>query len=112
MYNSGRNAEYLAEPRKTNCKNIESFINSTCRFCLGASTIAQDAYDKYVRFCKDRNSEYSCFNVFARSFKYHILHQDTMYGVGLFPVNYDAYKEGVGYVRKQGWAYSNLTVNY
>lgn len=112
MYNSRRNNEYLAEPRKTNCKNIEIFINATCRFYFGASTIAEDAYAKYVGFCKDRGLEYACFNAFARSFKYHILHKDTMYGVGLFPINYTAYKEGVGYVRKQGWAYSNLTVNY
>ena len=112
MFRSQGNNEYLANPRKTNCKNIEQFIKETCHFYAGAQTIAQDAYDKYVRYCNDRSLEYSCFNTFARAFKYNILSANPIYGVGLFRCNYQAYKEGHGYISKQGWAYSNLIIHY
>ena len=112
MYNSNRNNEYLANPRKTDCPNIVEFIKETCTFYYGCDTIAQEAYDKYVRYCSDRGLKYGVFNTFARSFKYYILHQNMVNGVGLHPVNYMAYKDGVGYINKSGWAYSNLNINY
>ena len=113
MYNSQRDFDFNGNPKKTNCPNIVEFINATCRFYPGAETIAQDAYDKYVRWCSSKGLYYtSSFNVFARSFKYYAFHNKMVPNLFMHPVNYTAYKSGVGYIKKQGWAYTNLTINF
>ena len=112
MYQSNRDSSITMNPRKTNGKNVEVFIKEKCMFSYGANSITEDIFDKYVRYCNDNNLEHSNFNVFARAFRYFVIHQRLIPGVGVFPVNYQAYKQGFGYITKQGWSYSNLVVNY
>lgn len=112
MYYSNRDSSIIANPRKTTGKNVERFIKEKCIYYQGAESITEDIFDKYVRYCNDNNLEHSNFNVFARAFRYFIIGQNLLYGVGVHPVNYQAYKEGYGYINKQGWAYVNLAVNY
>lgn len=112
MYSSNRDPSITQNPRKTNGKNVDIFIKETCVYSYGASSITEEIYAKYVRYCTDRGFEYSTFNGFARAFRYYVIHQRFIPGVGVFPVNYMAYKDGVGYINKPGWSYSNLAVNY
>lgn len=110
---SDRNIRVTENPRKTNCPHIIEFIKDTCMYSFGCRTITEDAYDKYVRYCRDRGYvDYGKFNTFARSFKYHIFHEQMVNNLTYFPVNYTAYKEGVGYVNKSGYAYAGLLINY
>lgn len=111
-YISKSNQEITKNPRKTDCPNILFFIQDTCRFCPGADTITEDAYEKYKRYCNDFMMVAGTYNVFARSFRYFLFHNMLVKGVLVHPVNYMHYKEGFGYVQKRGWAYQNLTINY
>lgn len=112
MYRSSRDSSITENSRQTKGKNVEEFIKDTCKFYRGCDEITEFAFDKYVRWCNDRNLEYSCFNTFARAFRYLIIHKNMIPGIGVFPVNYKHYKEGIGYITKSGWSYSNLSINY
>ena len=112
MYHSNRDPGITQTTQRSIGKNVERFIREKCVFSLGASTVTQDAYDKYVRYCNDNGLEYSKYIGFAKAFRYFLMHEHLIGGIGVFPINYQAYKDGVGYVAKQGWAYSNLAINY
>ena len=110
MYRSNSIQTITEDPQKTSCPGIVEFINDTCKFYPSCETIAEEVYDKYVQYCKDRHIAYSTFNVFARSFKYYAFHNNMVPDIQIHRVNYTHYKDGVGYIRKSGWAYSNLCV--
>lgn len=113
MYNSERNFRTTHNPRETKCPHVIEFIQDTCKFYPGCDTITEEAYDKYVKYCKDRNyDDFGKFNTFARSFKYYILHCFMVSNLVYVPINYTAYKNGVGYIRKKGFAYRNLSISY
>lgn len=111
MYTSNSMQSITQDPKKTSCPNIVEFINDTCRFYPGGEMITEEIYDKYVQYCKDRNLEFSIFNVFARSFRYYAFHNNMIPNMMVHRVNYTHYKDGVGYIRKSGWAYSNICVS-
>lgn len=112
-YFSNYSPQITENPRKTNAKNIERFIREVCVVYPGADIETETLFDKYKRWCVYNNLEYtSSFNVFARSFRYYVFHQGMITGLSLHRVNYEFYKEGYGYVNKQGWAYYNLSCNF
>ena len=109
-YFSNYSPQITENPRKTNAKNIERFIQEVCCVYLGADTETEVLFDKYKKWCIYNNLEYTnSFNVFSRSFRYYAYHQAMLNGIVLHRVNYTAYKEGIGYINKNGWAYYNLT---
>ena len=108
-YFSYTDPDITENPRKTTAKNIKQFIQEVCIVYPGADIETELLYDKYKQWCIFKNLEYSTFNVFARSFRYYVFHQGMITGLYLHRVNYTHYKDGFGYVRKQGWAYYNLT---
>lgn len=112
MYYSRRDPHITMNPRKTTGKHVDEFILNTCVYYPQATAITEEIYEKYARYCRDRGYQCSTFNVFARSFRYYVIHMGYVRGVGVFPCNYVAYKPDVGYVNKSGWSYSNLAVNY
>lgn len=112
MYQSSRDPSITMVTQRNFGKNVDAFIKEKCIFSYGASIVTEEAYMKYVRYCNDRGLEYSKFIGFAKAFRYLIIHQHMISGVGVVPVNYEAYKEGRGYINKQGWAYTNLAINY
>ena len=113
MYYSNRDPRIIQNPRKTIGKNVEKFIKEKCSFYYGASSIpTEEIFNKYKRYCIDNNLDYSNFSVFAKSFRYFVIHQSIIPGIGIHPINYQIYKEGYGYVTKQGWGYINIIVNY
>ena len=113
MYHSNRDPSIILNPRKTAGKHVDEFIREACMYYYGASSVTEEIYKHYVKFCEDKQyTDISTFNVFARAFRYYVIHMHYIPGVGVFPCNYSAYKDGVGYINKQGWSYSNLTVNY
>lgn len=111
-YFSYTNPDIVENPRKTTAKNIIQFIQEVCIVCPGADIETETLYNKYKRWCISKNLEYSNFNTFARSFRYYVFHQEMITGLKLHRVNYTAYKEGFGYIQKQGWAYYNLSCNF
>lgn len=110
--NSYKDQMITDNPRITTVPLIHEFIRDTCRFCLGANMPTEEIYDKYVKYCNDKSTNPGSFNGFARSFKYYALHQNMMHGIGYCKVNYFRDHPIRGLIKKTGWAYINLTVNY
>lgn len=110
MYNSNSMQTIVENPRKSTCPAVIEFINDTCSFYPQCETTAEDVYDHYRKYCKDRNIKRASFNQFAKSFKYYAYHNNMVPNLLIHRVNYTHYKPGVGYVRKQGWAYTGLSV--
>lgn len=111
-YYSNSNQSINPDPRITKANLIIEFINDTCRFCAGYSMPTQEIHQKYVRYCRDRGEVASTFNVFARSFKYFAYHNHMVPNLLYTKINYFHDKPGVGYIKRNGWGYVNITVNY
>ena len=111
-YYSNSNQSINTDPQITRAKLIIEFINETCKFCPGYSMPTQEIYLKYCRYCNDHGVEPSGSSVFARSFKYFAFHNHMVPNLIYTKINYFHDKPGVGYVRRSGWGYMNITVNY
>lgn len=112
MFLSRRNVQITENPQRTEVPGIVDFINNTCRFYPEAQITSEEIYDKYVHYCQDHGIQPSKFSPFARSFKYFAFHNDMVSGLLYFPTNYYHDTPNRGIIRKSGWAYYNLVVNY
>ena len=111
MYISWRKTEFVDNPMKITVRGIIEFINDTCRYAPGYTTNVEELYDRYVRYCIDRNIVPNKFNPFARSFKYYAFHNNMVQGIMYVPVNY-YHDTPRGIIHKSGWSYYNLACNY
>lgn len=112
-YYSERQEPITQNPRITRATGIIEFINQFCVFSPGSAMPTEEIYDRYVRFCNDTIGPAPVsFNVFARSFKYYVYHNNMVIGVDYHPINYYHDTPDRGIIRKQGWGYINLAVNY
>jgi len=113
MYFSGRDPNNIVhDPQRTKANGIVDFINQTCVFCYGSTMPTEEIYDRYVRFCNDTFTFPSTFNVFARSFKYYAFHNCMVAGIQYIPINYYRDTPYKGIIKKRGWGYVNIAVNY
>lgn len=101
----------MENPKKITVRLIVEFINDTCRYVPQSTMVTEELYDRYIRYCKDRNVIPNAFNPFARSFKYYAFHNNMVPGLMYVPINY-THDSSRGFVNKQGWAYYNLACNY